>query len=204
MSISNGSCNRQVWCLRNVFDKNTQQLFLLYEDGFSVCLDSFNLASWMAQMLKRSFSLSATAFSGIVKLPTQVHGIEVEKDLQKVRSTYQQDQKFKEFIRDPSLKRLKKKEAVLSVAQKLGLTKESVNFLGLLAENGRLGKLESVISSYEHIMRAHRGELFVQVTSSEPLSKSHESALNDALNKMAKSGQKLNVVYTVNRQSLVV
>lgn len=35
--------------------------------------------------------------------------------------------------------------------------------LGLLAENGRLNKLESVVGSFESIMRAHRGELFVQV-----------------------------------------
>ncbi|EPB73527.1 ATP synthase F1, delta subunit [Ancylostoma ceylanicum] len=178
----------------------------------------------MAQMLKRSFSMSATAFSGLVKAPVAVHGIEgryasalysaahkqksldqVDKDLQKIRSVYQQDQKFKarrlhvlrDFVLDPTLKGLKKKQAVLAVAQKLGLSKESTNFLGLLAENGRLSKLEAVVASYEHIMRAHRGELFVQVTSAEPLSKSHESALSDALHKMAKSGQKLNVTYTV-------
>ncbi|VDL80316.1 unnamed protein product [Nippostrongylus brasiliensis] len=102
----------------------------------------------MAQMLKRSFSMSATAFSGLVKAPVQVHGIEgryasalysaahkknsleqVDKDLQKIRSLYQQDQKFKDFVRDPTLKGLKKKAAVLAVAEKLGLAKESVNFL---------------------------------------------------------------------------
>lgn len=37
-------------------------------------------------------------------------------------------------------------------------------FSGLLAENGRLNKLESVVTSFESIMRAHRGELFVQVS----------------------------------------
>ncbi|ETN70087.1 hypothetical protein RB195_005474 [Necator americanus] len=170
----------------------------------------------MAQMLKRSFSMSAAAFSGLVKAPVAVHGIEgryaaalysaahkqknleqVDKDLQKIKGIYQQDAKFKDFVRDPTLKGLKKKQAVLAIAQKLGLTKESTNFLGILAENGRLSKLEAVVASYEHIMRAHRGELFVQVTSAEPLSKSHESALSDALHKMAKSGQKLNVTYTV-------
>ncbi|KAK6042120.1 ATP synthase F1, delta subunit [Cooperia oncophora] len=171
----------------------------------------------MAQMLKRSFSVSATAFSGLVKAPAQVHGIEgryasalysaaykqksleqVDKDLQKIRSIYQQDASFREFVLvNPTLRGQKKKVVTLEIAKKLGLAKESTNFLGLLAENGRLSKLEAVVSSFEHIMRAHRGELFVQVTSAEPLTKSHESALNDALNKMAKSGQKLNVTYTI-------
>ncbi|KAK6053288.1 ATP synthase F1, delta subunit [Cooperia oncophora] len=167
----------------------------------------------MAQMLKRSFSVSATAFSGLVKAPAQVHGIEgryasalysaaykqksleqVDKDLQKIRSIYQQDASFREFVLNPTLRGQKKKVVTLEIAKKLGLAKESTNFLGLLAENGRLSKLEAVVSSFEHIMRAHRGELFVQT---EPLTKSHESALNDALNKMAKSGQKLNVTYTI-------
>lgn len=64
---------------------------------------------------------------------------------------------------DPTLKAVKKKAAVDAIGSKLGLAKESVNFLGVLAENGRLNKLESVVSSFESIMRAHRGELFVQV-----------------------------------------
>ncbi|KJH51094.1 ATP synthase F1, delta subunit [Dictyocaulus viviparus] len=158
----------------------------------------------MSLILKRSLSMSTNAVSRLIRPPTQVHGVEgryasalysaahkrntleqVEKDLQK------------DFILNPSLKRTKKKELVISMAQKLGLTRETVNFLGLLAENGRLNKLESVVSSYDAIMRAHKGELSVQVMSSEPLSKSHESALNDALNKVAKTDQKLNVIYTV-------
>ncbi|PIO71026.1 ATP synthase F1, delta subunit [Teladorsagia circumcincta] len=98
---------------------------------------------------------------------------------------------------NPTLKRSKKMAITLEVGKKLGLSSEATNFLGLLAENGRLNKLETVVASFEDIMRAHRGELFVQVTSAEPLTKSHESALADALHKMAKSGQKINVTYTV-------
>lgn len=42
-------------------------------------------------------------------------------------------------------------------------------FVGVLAENGRLNKLKSVFSSFESIMRAYRGEVFVEVTSAEVL-----------------------------------
>ncbi|CAI4226680.1 unnamed protein product [Auanema sp. JU1783] len=174
----------------------------------------------MATILKRSFSMSAIARSGLVKTPIQVHGVEgkyaaalysaahknqkleqVDKDLHAVRNALE-NQKFRDFVLDPTLKAHKKKDAILAVAQKLGLAKESTNFLGLLAENGRLNKIDSVVSSFESIMRAHRGELFVQVTSAEPLSRAHEQALNDALQKMASSGQKLNVTYTVKESIL--
>ena len=36
-----------------------------------------------------------------------------------------------------------------------------------MAENGRLNKFEDVADSFETIMRAHRGEIFVQITSAE-------------------------------------
>uniref|UniRef100_A0A1I7WNP7 Oligomycin sensitivity conferral protein n=1 Tax=Heterorhabditis bacteriophora TaxID=37862 RepID=A0A1I7WNP7_HETBA len=185
----------------------------------------------MARMLKRSFSMTAILRSSqLVKTPIQVHGIEgryaaalysaahkqnkldqVDKDLQTVRDIYRQNQQFKDFVLDPTLKAMKKKATIQAIAQKIGLSTESgsflilviaKNFLGLLAENGRLGKLEAVVTSYENIMRAHRGELFIQcimdtndtmrlnysnliqITSAEPLSKQHEQALNDALNKV--------------------
>ncbi|VDP59568.1 unnamed protein product [Heligmosomoides polygyrus] len=134
---------------------------------------------------------------------TQVHGIEgryasalytaafkqksldqVDKDLQKIVALYREEPKFKEFVLNPTLKGSKKKIVMQAIAQKLALSKESINFLGLLAENRRLGRLEAVVGSFESIMSAHKGELFVQVTSAEPLTKSHQAALSDALHKV--------------------
>ncbi|PAV83649.1 hypothetical protein WR25_21673 [Diploscapter pachys] len=170
-----------------------------------------------SHLIKRSFSVSTISHAGqVVKVPIQVHGIEgryasalytaahrnnkldqVEKDLKNVRDVYQSNAKFKDFVLDPTLKAVKKKAAVDAIGSKLGLAKESVNFLGVLAENGRLNKLESVVSSFESIMRAHRGELFVQITSAESLSNSHQQQISEALGKLTKSGQKLTITYAV-------
>ncbi|CAI2319148.1 unnamed protein product [Caenorhabditis sp. 36 PRJEB53466] len=174
--------------------------------------------SVMAQIMKRGFSTSAALAKAqqLVKTPIQVHGIEgryaaalysaghkqnkldqIAADLNNVRAVYKDNKKFQEFILDPTLQAFKKKSVIEAVSNKLGLSKETGNFLGLLAENKRLNKLESVANSFESIMRAHRGELFVQVTSAEELSSSNQKALSDALSKIGKTGQKLTVKYAV-------
>ncbi|CAJ0930198.1 unnamed protein product, partial [Mesorhabditis belari] len=170
-----------------------------------------------SQVLKRSLSLSAVARSGqLVKVPIQTHGIEgryasalysaahkqnkleqVDKDLQTVKGIFEQNKKFKDFVLDPTLKAAKKKQVLQEITAALGTSQETRNFLTLLAENGRLSKLAAVVSSFESIMRAHRGELFVQVTTAEPLTKGNESALSDVLAQFTKKGQKVTVTYQV-------
>uniref|UniRef100_A0A914BWJ1 Oligomycin sensitivity conferral protein n=1 Tax=Acrobeloides nanus TaxID=290746 RepID=A0A914BWJ1_9BILA len=166
-------------------------------------------------MFKRSFSLCNVA-KQTIKAPVQVHGIEgryasalysaaykqksletVERDLKQIKQLYDADKKFQDFVLNPTLKKGAKKDAILAITKKVGVSKETENFFTLLAENGRLNKLAAVINTYDTIMRAHKGDLIVQVTSAEPLSSKHQKALNDVLQKFAKSSQKLSVNFTV-------
>lgn len=116
----------------------------------------------------------------MVKPPIQVFGIEgryatalysaatknkaldtVEKELLKFQQTIKTDLKLKEFIQNPTIKRLHKSEAIKAVAAKMSLTSQSTNLLQALAENGRLKNIDRVIRAFSVIMAAHRGDVCV-------------------------------------------
>lgn len=55
------------------------------------------------------------------------------------------------------------------------------NLLCLLAENGRLNKLEAVINAFKTMMAAHRGEVTCEVVTAKPLDQAQRQALEAAL-----------------------
>lgn len=114
----------------------------------------------------------------MIKAPLQVFGLEgryatalysaatklkqldsVERELVKFQATMKTDTKLKEFIENPTYKRRTKSEALKAISTKLTLTPASSNLLQLMADNGRLKKLDNVINAFKMIMAAHRGEV---------------------------------------------
>src|SRR3546814_12970322 len=57
----------------------------------------------------------------------------------------------------------------------------TANFLGVLAQNRRLGQLGNVIRAFNLLAAAHRGETTAEVTSAHPLSDDPVAALKKNL-----------------------
>ncbi|KAF4529237.1 hypothetical protein B566_EDAN017749 [Ephemera danica] len=178
------------------------------------------MATSRSLILARAFSTSG-AGRQLVKAPTQVFGLEgryatalysaaskekkleaVEKELVDFQKQIKADAKLREFIVDPSMKRELKKEALNKVSAALKLTNLSSNLLALLAENGRLKKLEPVISSFRTLMAAHRGEVVCEVTTAKALDEAMKKELEGALKSFLKKGETLLLTTKVDPELL--
>ena len=173
------------------------------------------MASMKFTVIARSMS-SATS-QAMVKPPVKVFGIEgryatalfsagskqnqleaIEKDLIKFQSALKKDEVLKEFIDNPINKRSLKASTLLLASKKLALSPPASNFLGLLAENGRLQKLNSVINSYKIIMAAYRGDLPCVVTTAKPLDSADQQELKKTLQAFAKKGETIKIELKVD------
>lgn len=97
------------------------------------------------------------------------------------------DKNLNEFIKDPSIKRKAKSEAFNSL--KSGINPATKNLLCLLAENGRLNKINQVINTFKIIMAANRGEVVCEVVTAKQLDSDSKSKLEAALKGFLKPGQ---------------
>ncbi|PSN42534.1 ATP synthase subunit O [Blattella germanica] len=167
------------------------------------------MAATRFSVIARAFSSSA-AQAQMVKPPIQVFGLEgryatalysaaskqnqldsVEQELIKFKGTLQKDIKLQEFIENPTLKRGLKVEGIKQVSSKLSLSPPTSNLLALLAENGRLKNLNTIISTFQTLMAAHRGEVTCEVTTAKPLDAAMKAELETSLKAFLKGNQKL-------------
>ncbi|KAI6183052.1 ATP synthase subunit O, mitochondrial [Aphelenchoides bicaudatus] len=118
----------------------------------------------------------------------------VEKDVKLVKELFDTNKTFAAFVKNPTLNRIKKQTALKEVLKSAGVSNDSQQFFGVLAENGRLGLLGEVIKSFEEIVSANRGDLTVQVVSAEELNSSSKKQIADALGKGSK---KVSITYEV-------
>lgn len=72
-------------------------------------------------------------------------------------------------------------KAIRATAEAMRLDPITANFLGVLAQNRRLGQLGAVIRNFNLLAAFHRGETTAEVTSAHPLSDDQIAALKTNL-----------------------
>ncbi len=82
---------------------------------------------------------------------------------------------------NPLLSREAGASSIAAVAKSMKLDALTTKFLGVLAQNRRLGELSNIIRAYETLASAHRGEATAEVTSAHPLDAAQVTALKAKL-----------------------
>ncbi|KAG5321229.1 ATPO synthase, partial [Pseudoatta argentina] len=147
-------------------------------------------------------------FDALLQPPVQVFGLEgryatalfsaatkqkaldaVEKDLISFQGLLKKDTTLIDFIKNPSISRKDKVEAFKAIGNKSGMNPTTENLLALLAENGRLAKLNVIINLYKLLMAANRGEVVCEVITASPLDADIKTKLESTLKRLLKKGE---------------
>ncbi|CAB0028755.1 unnamed protein product [Trichogramma brassicae] len=120
----------------------------------------------------------------------------VEKDLVKFQGLLKTDKKLAEFIKDPTIQRKTKVEAFKKVGG--SFNPATANLLCLLAENGRLANINTIINHFKLIMSAQRGEVVCEVITAKPLDADNKAKLEAAMKASLKKGQNIQLTTKVD------
>ena len=101
----------------------------------------------------------------------------VEGDLENLGQAIRESDDLAGLIRNPQVSRDAAAKAMSGVAGVLGTGDLTRNFLGVLAENRRLGSLPDMIRAFAAIAAAHRGEVTAEVVTAHPLTDTQLKAL---------------------------
>ena len=124
----------------------------------------------------------------------------VEGDLAKLSQAIRESNDLADLIRNPEISREAAGKAVGAVAELLGLSELTRNFLGVLAHNRRLAKLPDIARAFAAIAAAQRGEMTAHVTTAHPLDDSQRRDLAAKLK--AREGREVKIEATVDPEIL--
>lgn len=127
-------------------------------------------------------SLSGRYATALFDLAREAKAIDsVGGSLATLKAALEQSADFAALTTNPLLSRNAAAKGAAAVAASLKLDALTTKFLGVLAQNRRLGQLGKVIASYNALAAAHRGEATAEVTSAHPLDGPQVDALKKQL-----------------------
>lgn len=120
----------------------------------------------------------------------------VRKDLESLLGAVQGSSDFRRFLASPVVKDSDRKAVVAAVAQKLGVSKLTANFLQLLADKRRLNVIEEIVELFNREADAAAGVLRAEAFAPVKLSALQVNRLRTALEEM--TGRKVVVADAVD------
>jgi F-type H+-transporting ATPase subunit delta len=121
----------------------------------------------------------ATALFGLARDEQQIDA--VSRSLDSIEAATSESADFRALVSSPLIGRADAGKTIRALVPSLGLDPITGRFLGVLADNGRLTELKSVIRIVRDLASAHRGETRAEVTSAHPLGDDQIAALKTKL-----------------------
>lgn len=105
----------------------------------------------------------------------------VEKDLVALQAAMKKNIKLRDTITSPIINKKLMATTLSEASKSSNFASSTSHLLALLAENGKLKKIDGVINSFRTIMAAHRGEVVCEVVTAKPLDNAQRKQLEDVL-----------------------
>lgn len=142
-------------------------------------------------------SLSGRYATALYHLAVEAKALDtVEASLATLRAALAESDDFRALIVSPLVSRGDAEKAVAATASALGVDATTTRFLGVLAQNRRLGVLPRVIRDFRALAARHRGEVTADVVSAHPLTDDQVDALKQQLR--VRVGSHVNVDLSVD------
>ncbi len=121
----------------------------------------------------------ATALFGLAQQQGQLTA--VESSLKTVSAAMDESADLSALVKSPLVGRGDAARAIAALVPVLGLDPLTANFLGVLAQNRRLGDLPAIIRAFRDLAARSRGETNAEVVSAHPLDDAQVDALKQQL-----------------------
>merc|ERR1711890_123605 len=87
-----------------------------------------------------------------------------EVELNKVQSLLDEEPALAEYCFDPSVNKLAKRDVLVEVLKMKEFSELTINFMNVVGEENRLKRSKGIISAFNKIMKARRGEMDAKLT----------------------------------------
>ncbi|HWI86803.1 MAG TPA: F0F1 ATP synthase subunit delta [Sphingomonas sp.] len=130
-------------------------------------------------------SLSGRYATALFELARDANQLDqVGASLATLKQALTESDDLKALVASPLVSRDRAAKAVAALAAPLQLDPLTANFLGVLAQNRRLGALNAIIRDFNTLSARHRGETSAQVITAHPLDHGQMAALTARLKSM--------------------